>query len=115
MMTCFAFSLMSLKLSVSNRRRLRENFFLFSSFCLVVCHICSFVSLKSELIIIFLMLLMKYRNSSSRTRSFHCILSAILRPQWFFSSCWISVKSRVWRNSDNMSVTPRSRVRVRHT
>jgi hypothetical protein len=70
---------MSLKLYVSNRKRLRENFFLFSSFCLVVCHIYSFVSLKSELTIICLMLLMKSRNSSSRTRSLHCMLSAILR------------------------------------
>jgi hypothetical protein len=103
MMTCFAFSLMNFKLFVSNRRRLRKNFFLFSSFCLVVYHICNFVSLKNELIIIFLMLLMKFRNFSSRTKSLHCILSAILRFQWFFSSCWISVKSRVWRNSDNVN------------
>jgi hypothetical protein len=77
----FAFNERQVKLSVSNRKRLRENFFLFSSFCLIVCHICSFVSLKSELTIICLMLLMKSRNSSSRTESLHCMLSAILRLQ----------------------------------
>jgi hypothetical protein len=103
MMTCFAFSLVSFKLFVSNRRRLRENFFLFSFFCLVVCHICSSVSLKSELTIICFMLLIKSRNSSSRTELLHCMLSAILRSHWFFNSCWISVKSRVWRNSDNVN------------
>jgi signal transduction histidine kinase len=81
MMTCFAFSLMSLKLSISNRKRLRKNFFLFNFFCLVVCHICSFVFLKSELTIIYLMLLIKIRNSFSRTESFHCMLFAILRSQ----------------------------------
>jgi hypothetical protein len=103
MMTCFAFSLINLKLSVSNRKHLRKNFFLFSFFYLVVCHICNFVFLKSELIIIFLMLLMKSRNSSSRTRLFHGMLFVILKSQWFFSSCWISVKSRIWRNNDNVS------------
>jgi hypothetical protein len=119
-MTCFAFSLMSLKLSVSNqqashslsvsvklsvsnRKRLRKNFFLFNFFCFVVCHICSFVSLKSELTIICLVLLIKSRNFSSRTESLHCMFSAILRLHWFFNSCWISIKSWVWRSSDNMS------------
>jgi hypothetical protein len=101
--TNFAFFIMIVKLSVSNRKRLRKNFFLFSFFCLVVCHICSFVFLKSELIIICLVLLMNSRNSFSRTESLHCMLSAILRSQWFFNSCWISVKSRVWRNNDNVS------------
>jgi hypothetical protein len=102
-MTCFVFSLVSLKSSVSSRKRLRKNFFLFSFFCLVVCHIYSFVSLKSELTIICLVLLIKSWNFSFRTRSLHCMLSAILRSHWFFNTCWISIKSWVWRSSDNVS------------
>jgi hypothetical protein len=103
MMTCFAFFLISFKLSVSNRKHLRKNFFLFNFFCLIVCHICSFIFLKNELTIICLMLLMKSRNSFFRTKSLHCMLSAILRSQWFFNSCWISIKSWVWRSNDNVS------------
>ncbi len=94
---------MSFKLSVSNRKRLRKNFFLFNSFCLVVCHICSFVSLKSELTIICLVLLIKSWNFSFRTRSLLCMLFAILKSHWFFNSCWILIKSWVWRSSDNVS------------
>jgi hypothetical protein len=75
LMICFAFFLMNLKLFVSNRKRLRKNFFLFNFFCLVVCHICSFVSLKSESIIICLVLLIKSRNFFSRIESLHCMLS----------------------------------------
>jgi hypothetical protein len=101
--TCFAFFLMSFKLSISNRKRLRKNFFLFSFFCLDVCLIYSFVSLNSELTIICLMLLTKSSKSFFRTESFHCMLSAILRSQWFFNSCWISIKSWVYCSSDNVN------------
>jgi hypothetical protein len=81
MMTCFAFFLMNFKLFVSNRKRLQKNFFLFSFFCFVVCHIYNFVFLKNESIIICLMLLIKSRNIFSCTRSLHCMLSTILRSQ----------------------------------
>jgi hypothetical protein len=46
---------------------------------------------------------MKFRNSFSRTKSLYCMLSAILRLQWFFNSCWISIKSWVWCNNDNVN------------
>ncbi len=50
-----------------------------------------------------------YRLSSRSLRnhyltlSLFSMLSAILKSQWFFNSCWISIKSWVWRNNDNVS------------
>ncbi len=93
----------SFKLFVSSCKRLRKKFCLFNFFCFVVYHICSLVFLKNELTIICLILLIKFRNFFFRTKSFHCMLFAILKSHWFFNSCWISIKSWVWRSNDNVS------------